>query len=241
MARFVLVHGAFGGAWCWDDVRPLLEAAGHMVETLDLPGSGDDQTPVAGATLESYADRVCEVLGSRAEQAVLVGHSMGGVVITQTAGQCPDTIASLVFVCAFMPANGQSLLDLARQPEGADDQIQANIVIEGDPPVARLSDQAVAAAIYNCCTPEQTALGVAHNRPQPVAPFATPVAVDDDALAKIPRSYIITTQDQSIPLALQRRMISEHPCRRVIEIETDHAPYLSATDDLVAALLDFAT
>jgi pimeloyl-ACP methyl ester carboxylesterase len=161
--------------------------------------------------------------------------------VTQTAGQCPGNIASLVFVCAFMPANGQSLLDLARQPEGADDQIQANIVIEGEPPVASLSDEAVAEAVYNCCTPEQTALGVAHNRPQAVAPFATPVAIDDDALAKIPRSYIITTKDQSIPLALQRRMVSEHPCERVVEIETDHAPFLSATDELVAALLEFAT
>jgi pimeloyl-ACP methyl ester carboxylesterase len=240
MARFVLVHGAFGGAWCWDAVRPQLEAAGHTVETLDLPGSGDDQTPVAGVTLESYAGRVCEVLGSRREQALLVGHSMGGIVATQAAAQCPEKIASLVFVCAFMPANGQSLLDLAGQPEGADDQIQANIAIEGDPPVAVLSDEAVAEAIYNRCSPEQRALGVARNRPQPVAPFATPVAVDDDALAKIPRSYVIATEDHSIPLALQRRMVSEHPCRRVVELETDHAPYLSATDELVAALLDFA-
>jgi pimeloyl-ACP methyl ester carboxylesterase len=240
MTRFVLVHGAFGGAWCWDDVRPQLEAAGHTVDTLDLPGSGDDQTPVSGVTLESYAGRVCEVLGSRAERAVLVGHSMGGVVVTQAAGKCPDTIASLVFVCAFMPANGQSLLDLAGQPEGADDQIQANIVIEGDPPVAVLSDEAIAKAIYNCCTPEQIGLGVAHNRPQPVAPFATPVAVDDEALARVPRSYVVTTEDHSIPLALQRRMVSEHPCRRVAELETDHAPYLSATDELVAVLLDVA-
>jgi pimeloyl-ACP methyl ester carboxylesterase len=240
MARFVLVHGAYGGAWCWEDVRPQLEAAGHTVETLDLPGSGEDQTPVDGATLESYAGRVCDVLGGRPEQAVLVAHSMGGVVATQAAGECPDSIASLVFVCAFMPANGQSLLDLAGQPEGADDQIQANIVIEGDPPVAVLSNEAIAEAIYNCCTPEQRALGVRRNRPQPVAPFATPVAVDDDALGKIPRSYVVTTEDHSIPPALQRRMISEHPCRRVVELETDHAPYLSATDELVAALLDFA-
>ena len=240
MARFVFVHGAFGGAWCWDGVRPQLEAAGHTVETLDLPGSGDDQTPAAGATLESYAGRVCEVLGSRAGQALLVGHSMGGVVVTQAAARCPEKIASLVFVCAFMPANGQSLLALAGQPEGADDQIQANVAIEGDPPVAVLSDEAIADAIYNCCTPEQRALGVARNRPQPVAPFATPVAVDDDALAKIPRSYVITTEDHSIPLALQRRMVSEHPCRRVVELETDHAPYLSATGELVAALVDFA-
>ena len=111
----------------------------------------------------------------------------------------------------------------------------------GRRPVAVLSDEAVAEAIYNCCTPEQSSLGVAHNRPQPVGPFATPVAVDDEALARIPRSYIdYDSRITSIPLALQRRMVSEHPCRRVVELETDHAPYLSATDELVAALLDFA-
>jgi pimeloyl-ACP methyl ester carboxylesterase len=240
MARFVLVHGAFGGAWCWDDVRPQLEAAGHTVETLDLPGAGEDQTPVEGVTLDACADRVCSALAG-GESAILVGHSMGGVVVTQAAGRAPESVASLVYVCAFMPANGQSLLDLAGQPEGADDQIQANIVVEGDPPVAVLSDEATVAAIYNCCTPEQAAWASARRRPQPVAPFATPVSVDDEALARIPRSYVFTAQDHSIPPALQRRMISEHPCRRVAELDTDHAPYLSATDELVATLLDFAS
>ena len=61
---------------------------------------------------------MCDVLASRPEPAVLVGHSMGGVVITQAPADCPDRVASLVFVCAFMPANGQSLLDLTRLPEG---------------------------------------------------------------------------------------------------------------------------
>ena len=53
MARFVLVHGAFGGAWCWEPVTGPLEAAGHTVEAIDLPGGGDDETPVADVTLES--------------------------------------------------------------------------------------------------------------------------------------------------------------------------------------------
>ena len=77
-------------------------------------------------------------------------------------------------------------------------------------------------------------------RPQAVAPFATPVTLDDEALASIPRSYVLTTHDRSIPPALQRRMIREHPCERVIELDADHAPYLSATDELAAALLELA-
>jgi pimeloyl-ACP methyl ester carboxylesterase len=238
--RIVLVHGAYGGAWCWTRVVGPLEAAGHQVETLDLPGSGDDATPVAEVTLEACARRVADVLASRDEPALLVGHSMGGVVITQAASNVPERVASLAYVCAFMPANGQSLLDLTKYPEGANDMIQANLVLQGDPPVAFLPPAATAEAIYNRCDPETIAWAVERRRPQPVAPFATPVAIDDSVLAAIPRSYVYTAYDQSIPPELQRRMIAEHPCRKVFELEADHAPYLSAVDGLVAALLELA-
>ena len=172
---------------------------------------------------------------------MLVGHSMGGVVVTQAAADDPERVARLVYVCAFMPSDGQSLLDLTQLPEGADDQIQANIVIEGDPPVAHLSEEATRLAVYNCCTDEQAEYGVSRRRPQPVIPFTTPVSIDDATLAGIPRAYVFCGQDHSIPPALQRRMIREHPCEAgVVEIDTDHAPFLSRTDALVAALDGFA-
>ncbi len=215
MARFVLVHGAFGGAWCWEPVTEPLEAAGHTVEAADLPGSGDDQTPLEDVTLDAYADSVCATLAARPEPAVLVGYSMGGVVITQAADCCTDKVAHLVFVCAFMPSNGQSLLDMAQLPE-SDDQIQENLTIEGDPPVAK-------------------------RRGQAVAPYTTPVEIDDAKLTSIPRSYVLTERDQALTPALQRRMIREHPCEHVFELAADHAPYLSATDELVLALLEVAS
>jgi len=239
--RIVLVHGAYGGAWCWTRVVGPLEAAGHTVETLDLPGAGDDRTPVEEVTLEACAARVGDVLGARDEPALLVGHSMGGVVITQAASNHADRVASLVYVCAFMPSDGQSLLDLTRLPEGKNDMIQANLVLQGDPPVAFLPPAATAEAIYNCCDAETIAWAVERRRPQPVAPFATPVAIDDAVLAAIPRSYVFTARDQSIPPELQRRMIAEHPCRKVYELEADHAPYFSAVDGLVDALLELAS
>jgi pimeloyl-ACP methyl ester carboxylesterase len=241
MARFVLVHGSFSGAWSWERVIGPLEAAGHVVDTLDLPGAGEDQTPVEEVTLARCAARVVEVLEQRPDRAVLVGVSMGGVVITQAASDAPDRVASLIFVCAFMPANGQSLLDLTRLPEGKDDQIQANLVISGDPPVATMSSAAAAAAaVFNRCTPEQTAMALARRRPQAVAPFSTPVDVDEAVLAAIPRSYVLTTADRSLPPPLQRRMVREHPCRRVVELDTGHAPYLSMPDELAATLIELA-
>jgi alpha-beta hydrolase superfamily lysophospholipase len=62
MARFLLVHGAGGGAWCWERVTPGLRAAGHDVQAIDLPGAGADQTPVSEVTLDRYADAICEAL-----------------------------------------------------------------------------------------------------------------------------------------------------------------------------------
>jgi pimeloyl-ACP methyl ester carboxylesterase len=237
MARYVLVHGAFGGAWCWEPIIPALEAAGHTAVAIDLPGAGGDRTPVEEITLASCAARVCEAL---TEPSILVGSSMGGIVITQAANERPANVEQLVFVCAFMPANGQSLVDIAGLPEGTGNQIQANMVVSGDPPVATLSDEAAALAVYNRCTPEQQTWAIPRRREQAVAPFATPVDVDDALLATIPRSFVLTLDDNAFTTALQRRMISEHPCVNVVELDSDHAPYLSATDDLSEALLSFA-
>jgi pimeloyl-ACP methyl ester carboxylesterase len=238
MARIMLVHGAFAGAWCWEPVLPGLRAAGHTVQAIDLPGAGEDRTPVAEVTLDAYADRVCSALAA-GPPAVLVGHSMGGVVVTQAAAQCPERVTALVYVAAFVPEPGQSLMDLVALPEAADDQVQANIVVEGDPPVGRLSADAARVALFGCCDEEQAAWGVGQLGSQPVVPFAQPVRVPAggaNAFTALPRAYVTCTRDRAIPPPMQRRMFEAAGCDPVIEIETDHAPWISRTDELVAAL-----
>ena len=68
LARFVLVHGAFHGAWCWEPLILALSEAGHTTHALDLPGAGEDATPVGRVTLDAYAERICERLGFRLGQ-----------------------------------------------------------------------------------------------------------------------------------------------------------------------------
>ena len=240
MARFVLVHGAFSGAWIWQPLAERLKAAGHSGEAFDLPGSGDDRTPTAEVTLDACAARLCEMLAASAEPAIVVGHSMGGVITTQGAARCCERVAALVYVSAFLPKDGQSLLDLTKLPEGAGDQVQANIVIEGMPPVAVMPDAASAPALYGCCTDEVAAWATARHRPQPLAPFATPVSIPEGALDGILRYYVLCTRDRAIPPALQRRMIAENPCADVVELDADHTPHLSKPKDLAEALDRFA-
>lgn len=240
MARFVLVHGAFCGAWIWAPLMERLEAAGHSVEAFDLPGLGDDNTAVSEVTLDAYAARLCGVLADHSEPAIVVGHSMGGIVATQGAARCPHRIAALVYVTAFLPKDGQSLLDLTRLPEGAGDQVQANIVIEGEPPVATMPAEASGPALYDCCTEDVAAWAIRQQRPQPVAPFATPVSIPRGAIDGIKRYYVLCTRDRALAPALQRRMIAENPCAEVVELAADHTPQLSMTKELAQILHRFA-
>ncbi len=241
MARFVLVHGAFSGAWIWGPLLDRLKATGHSVEVFDLPGSGDDHTPASEVTLDGCATRLCEVLASKSEPAIVAGNSMGGVVATQGAARCPSRVRALVYVTAFLPKDGQSLLDLTQLPEGAGDQVQANITIEGEPPVATMPAGASRQALYGACTEEVAAWAIARQCPQPVAPFVTPVSIPLGALDGINRYYVVCTRDRAIPLPLQRRMIAENLCADVVELDTDHTPHLSMTDELAKALHRFAT
>jgi pimeloyl-ACP methyl ester carboxylesterase len=238
MARIVLVHGAFAGAWCWEPVLPGLRAAGHEPRAIDLPGSGEDRTPVTEVSMDAYADRICEELRA-GEPAVLVGHSMGGIAVTQAAARCPEQVTALVYVSAFAPAEGQSLMDLTAYPEAADDQVQANLVVEGDPPVGTLSAEALHQALLTCCTPEQVRWGVERFAPQPVGPFGHKLQIPDDRRAEfdaLPRAYVLCAQDRAIPKAMQRRMLTDAGADPVLELDTDHSPWLSRSDELVQAL-----
>ncbi|MGZ6627901.1 MAG: alpha/beta hydrolase, partial [Solirubrobacteraceae bacterium] len=232
-------HGAMGGAWCWEPVLPGLRAAGHEAVAIDLPGQGGDATPLAEITLYRYADAVCEALDELDGPVLLTGHSMGGMVITQAAAQRPERLAGLVYVAAFLPQPGQALIDITRLPEAAGDSVQANIVVEGDPPVAVLPPEAAPEALYHCCTPEQIAWALPRRGGQPVIPFTQPFTPPEGsgaAFDTLPRAYVTCLQDRAIRPPVQRLMYTAAGCDPVIEIDTDHSPWLSRTEELVGAL-----
>jgi pimeloyl-ACP methyl ester carboxylesterase len=235
MARIVLVHGAWGGAWIWEKVEEPLEARGHRVETLDLPGAGDDRTPPEQINLDLYAERICAKLGESPEQAVLVGHSMGGMAVTQAASRCPGRVASLIYVAAFLPGEGQSLVGLTELPEGKGDHVQETMVVSGEPPIAELSEEDSIIAFYNLSSPDVAKWAAGMQRSQPAVPMLDEAKLSE-GYENIPRSYIHCTRDQANMPALQRRMMKERGVEPVIEIETDHTPHLSAPDELVAAI-----
>ncbi|MFN2645263.1 MAG: alpha/beta fold hydrolase [Burkholderiales bacterium] len=111
---FLLVHGAWGGSWMWSRVAPLLRQAGHEVHTPSLTGIGERSHLASPAV--SVSTHVTDVLQclryERLSDIVLVGHSYGGMVVTGVAEQAPERVAALVYLDAFVPADGEALLDL---------------------------------------------------------------------------------------------------------------------------------
>src|SRR5690242_14650481 len=93
-APVVLVHGAWMGAWAWDDVAVELRARDEAVSVVELPAHGADQSPVADATLDAYVARVTASVDAAGAPVILVGHSMAGVVITEYAERNPDKVES---------------------------------------------------------------------------------------------------------------------------------------------------
>jgi pimeloyl-ACP methyl ester carboxylesterase len=111
---FVLVHGASQGGWCWRRVSDRLERRGHKVYTPTLTGLGErSHLMSAKVDLEMHISDVVNVIKWESlDEIVLVGHSYGGWVVSGVAEQALPAIASIVFLDAFMPENGQRGLDL---------------------------------------------------------------------------------------------------------------------------------
>jgi pimeloyl-ACP methyl ester carboxylesterase len=239
VATFVLVHGAWAGAWCWRDVAPLLRAEGHRVLAPDLPGHGEDRAPVAEMTLEAYARRVQETVEAAPEPVVLVGHSMGGMVVTQAAEHVPDRIARLVYLAAFLPADGQTLPQLAASFEGAD-RVQPNVVVDERAGTCVVAPAALVDVFFGECSEEDAAFAISRLVPESLAAIAAPVRVTPERAGRVPRAYIECLRDGAITLPLQRHMHAALPCDPVLALDADHSPYFSRPRELVAHLLALA-
>ena len=232
--RFVLVHGAFVGSWIWEPLAERLEELGHTAEAPDLPGAGDDRTPVEEVTLDAYADRICDLLDASPEPSILVANSMGGIVISEAAARRPARVKHLVYVAAFAPGDGESLVDLTSLPEGADDLVQRTVIVQGDPPIGSLPPSTCEASNSDC-RPEVSDWAVRRTGSQPFAPLTQPVSLNGE-FDRIPRTYVLCTADRVVPPGLQRRMVRDRQISDVVELDAGHHPQLSRIDELAHIL-----
>ncbi len=231
----MLIHGAWHGAWCWHKLVPLLAADGHRVVAPDLPGMGEDPTPASSITLDSWARFVADLASAQPEPVVLVGHSRGGIVISQAAELVPDRIARLVYLSAYLLPPGESLADAARADDGS--LVPANMIPAASGVTCTLRPRVVRDAFYGRCGDADVEFARARLTPEPLKPLVTPLTVTEEKFGRVPRAFIECLDDRTISLAAQRRMQSRLPCDPVFTLEGDHSPFLSAPQDLARILI----
>jgi pimeloyl-ACP methyl ester carboxylesterase len=233
MATFLLVHGAWHGAWCWERVAARLRDAGHAVVAPDLPALGADRTPWWRATLRGYA-RAARDAARPAGRVIAVGHSLGGAVLTQAAADEPALFAGLVYVCAFAPRDGESPMALGRT-DAASRVFEAARFGFGR---VAIRPERAAEAFYNACRPDDARAAAERLVPMPLLPCVQRVA-RPGALG-VPLGYVECTEDRAISLDLQRRMHRRFRMERVATLDADHSPFLCAPDALAAELVAMA-
>jgi len=235
--EYVLVHGAAHGAWCWEDVAKRLEAKGGRVVALDLPGHGRRAAEAGRASVAAYARAVADRMALEGvSRAILVGHSMGGVVIAKAAELVPDRIAHLVFVAAVALPHGASVMEAHIGPSGRAAFLG---LAAGSGGRTLVFPASMAKARWLGDLPaSHPAIGraLAAITPQPLRPFLEPVDLRVFYTLSIPRTYIRCRRDAAVPPA----KAAEYAARlgvTPIDLDSDHDPMLSAPEEL-ARLLD---
>lgn len=234
MATFILVHGAWHGGWCWEKVVPLLEQAGHAVVARDLPGMGADSTPFAADVLAQWADAVAAQVVAATSPVILVGHSRGGLVISEVAERVGAKLSRLVYLTAFLLPEGVSLTaNVMSRGEGTGPVL----VIDEATGTCTVQAGTQQAVFYHLCPEAAAAAAIERLRPEPLEPLLRGVRVTAEQFGAVPRAYIEAAHDQAITLDHQRAMQAVFPCSPVLHLESDHSPFYSMPEQLAAALL----
>jgi pimeloyl-ACP methyl ester carboxylesterase len=220
-AAVVLVHGAWAGGWIWDRVVPLLRDRGIEALTVDLPSCGEGTGPPRG--LRADEEAVAAALDEFSGDAVLCGHSYGGMVVTGAARGRRD-VRRLVYLCAFMPVEGESLLGAFGGAVPSFWRIRDDLSV-----VAVFDDAAERATDLG---EEDRALLAASRVPQSLTAYTE--APSGIAWRDIPSTYVVCSADAQLPAERQRLLSAR--ATEVVELPTAHHPMLNRPE-LVAELL----
>lgn len=183
-----------------------------------------------------WVDQITELIEKQQTRVILVGHSRGGIIISEVAQRVPDKIKLLVYLTAYLLPSGETIAQLQSHVRG--DEVYFQHHSDG---TITLKPDKIAALFYNTTSPEWVERAPEMLSPEPVNVFATPLQLTDDRFGRVPRAYIECTEDRAILPELQRLMQKELPCKYVMKMNTDHSPFFSAPSELAAHLLELAS
>ncbi|HTE24980.1 alpha/beta fold hydrolase [Flavitalea sp.] len=236
---FVLVHGSWQAPWVWNKVESQLIKAGQKVIVIELPAHGDDSTLPINTSLDIYRDKVIAAVNNTKGKVILVGHSLGGMITSEVAEKIPAKIERLVYIGAYIPANGQSLLDLANTDKQS---LLGPALVPSADKLTLDVQKDVLISIFCEDAPENVKKEMLERyRAEPVIPFTNKAVVTDQNFGRIQKFYLHTLQDHAVGLDLQKQMAEAAHVIKTFSLNTSHSPFLSQPDEVVKILLTIAS
>ena len=230
---FVLVHGTSHGGWCWVRVADRLRARGHNVFTPTLTGVGERSHLLrAGIDLDTHIADVANVIGwERLHDVVLCGHSYAGWVISGVAEACEADIASIVYLDAFLPEDGQRPVEF--QSAGA------RAAVEAAAAAGAISRPAMSAARYGLAG-DDLAWVDSLLTPQPIGVSLQPIRLTG-ARDRVPKkAYILATGYGNPPFVAAHAKLKADPTWRLFDVPCGHDVMVEMPDRLTEILLEVA-
>ena len=218
---FVVAHGAWSSAWAWKKMYPLLTAHGHRLVVPTYTGLGERaHLANPGIDLNTHiTDVVNTMIYEDLREVTLIGHSYGGIVATGVADRARDRIVRLIYLDAFVPDDGQSLVDLTGQGE----QTRANAVggwlVPPNPPPPDTS-------------PEDLEWITPRRHHQPLKTLEQPLVLTLGPLT-LPRHYVLCTKSDAFNRYAEKAKTAGWP---VYELDASHSPHVTAPEALTALL-----
>lgn len=237
MATFILVHGGAHGGWCWEKLVPELGKLGHGAVAPDLPGMGEDRTPLQQVSLGGWGEFIASMARQSEKPVVLVGHSRGGPVIGEAAERAPEAVLGLIYLSAVLiPAGTGTMAAFAGETTELMDK--ATSTADG---LGFVLDREVARkCFYHRAARDDAEAALDRLCPEPIGPNQEPMTVTAERWGRVPRAFIECADDRAIPLALQRRLHRALPCDPVITLDSDHSPFLCMPAELAGHLSTIA-
>jgi pimeloyl-ACP methyl ester carboxylesterase len=232
---FVLVHGAWQAPYVWEAVKKELELKGQKVVVVELPAHGNDTTSPATVSVDVYANTVIAAINGIKGKVILVGHSMGGVVVSSVAEKIPERIQKLIYIGAFVPSNGQSLLDLASQDKQS--HLGPNLIPSKDQLTLDVVHDSIVSIFCQDAPKNVQQLVLYRYRAEPAIAFTNKVTLTAANFGKVDKYYIHTLMDHAIGADLQNQMVAAAKITKLYSINTGHCPFLSQPDEVTRLLL----
>ncbi|KAK9280059.1 hypothetical protein L1049_013744 [Liquidambar formosana] len=245
-AEFVLVHGVGGGGWCWYKIKCLMETCGYKATCLDIKGAGvDPSDPNTILTLEEYNKPLIELLSNLPDnqKVILVGHSAGGMSLTDAIHRFPKKIQLAIYVAATMLKFGFSTQqDLKDGDPDLSEYGDVNEFIYGlgcdQPPTSVMVKKEFQRKILFHMSPEEdSTLASVLLRPGPARALGGARFTEGEGADSVPRVYIKTMHDRVLSQQQQDAMIKRWPPSHVFVLESDHSPFFSTPFALFGLLV----